>query len=71
MAALASQERITELRQVLNEAAQAIWDIHGITQLLLSSGEMDAASFSPEVRAVVSMVHERAIHMGKGIEEVL
>jgi len=71
MATLTSQERVSELRQALNEAAQAIWDIQGVTQLLLSSGEMDAASFSSEVRAVVSMVHERAIHMGKGIEEVL
>jgi hypothetical protein len=66
-----AEERASELRHALNNAAGVIWDIRGITNLLIDSGAMDAESFSPEVRAVVSMVHERTVVAAKLIEEVL
>lgn len=51
MDATAMKERFTELRHALNDAAQAVWDIQGVTDLLLNSGEMGEPSrpthFSP------------------------
>lgn len=66
-----AEERASELRHALNNAAGVIWDIRDITNLPIDSGAMDAESFSPEVRAVVSMVHERTVVAAKLIEEVL
>ncbi|RTY14779.1 hypothetical protein EKT70_05945 [Stenotrophomonas geniculata] len=64
-------ERLTELRHALNDAAQAVWDIQGVTDLLLNSGEMGESAIPPAVRAVVNLVNERATSVAKKIEEVL
>ncbi|HDS1146374.1 MULTISPECIES: hypothetical protein [Stenotrophomonas] len=65
------KERLTELRHALNDAAQAVWDIQGVTDLLLNSGEMGESAIPPAVRAVVNLVNERATAVAKKIEEVL
>ncbi|WP_107433238.1 hypothetical protein [Stenotrophomonas sp. AR026] len=65
------KERLTELRHALNDAAQAVWDIQGVTDLLLNSGEMGESAIPPAVRAVVNLVNERATSVAKKIEEVL
>ncbi|EML7988519.1 hypothetical protein D7Y24_19325 [Stenotrophomonas maltophilia] len=65
------KERLTELRHALNDAAQAVWDIQGVTDLLLNSGEMGESAIHPAVRAVVNLVNERATAVAKKIEEVL
>ncbi|HGM7334460.1 TPA: hypothetical protein ACKQCJ_000765 [Stenotrophomonas maltophilia] len=65
------KERLTELRYALNDAAQAVWDIQGVTDLLLNSGEMGESAIPPAVRAVVNLVNERATAVAKKIEEVL
>jgi hypothetical protein len=71
MEATAMNERLTELRHALNDAAQAVWDIQGVTDLLLNSGEMGESAIPPAVRAVVNLVNERATSVAKKIEEVL
>jgi hypothetical protein len=71
MEATAMKERLTELRHALNDAAQAVWDIQGVTDLLLNSGEMGESAIPPAVRAVVNLVNERATAVAKKIEEVL
>lgn len=71
MEATAMKERLTELRYALNDAAQAVWDIQGVTDLLLNSGEMGESAIPPAVRAVVNLVNERATAVAKKIEEVL
>ncbi len=71
MEATAMKERLTELRHALNDAAQAVWDIQGVTDLLLNSGEMGESAIPPAVRAVVNLVNERATSVAKKIEEVL
>lgn len=71
MEATAMKERLTELRHALNDAAQAVWDIQGVTDLLLNSGEMGESAIPPAVRAVVSLVNERAASAAEKIEEVL
>ncbi|HFL5760596.1 hypothetical protein [Stenotrophomonas maltophilia] len=65
------KERLIELRHALNDAAQAVWDIQGVTDLLLNSGEMGESAIPPAVRAVVNLVNERATAVAKKIEEVL
>ncbi|WP_164115649.1 hypothetical protein [Stenotrophomonas maltophilia] len=65
------KERLTELRHALNDAALAVWDIQGVTDLLLNSGEMGESAIPPAVRAVVNLVNERATAVAKKIEEVL
>ncbi|HEL5040431.1 TPA: hypothetical protein UOA93_002217 [Stenotrophomonas maltophilia] len=65
------EKRITELRHALNDAVQAVWDIQGVTDLLLNSGEMGESAIPPAVRAVVNLVNERATSVAKKIEEVL
>ncbi|MNB77291.1 hypothetical protein D3C81_171150 [compost metagenome] len=71
MEATAMKERLIELRHALNDAAQAAWDIQGVTDLLLNSGEMGESAIPPAVRAVVNLVNERATAVAKKIEEVL
>ncbi len=71
MEATAMKERLTELRHALNDAALAVWDIQGVTDLLLNSGEMGESAIPPAVRAVVNLVNERATAVAKKIEEVL
>jgi hypothetical protein len=71
MDATAMKGRLTELRHALNDAAQAVWDIQGVTDLLLNSGEMGEAAVPPAIRAVVNLVNERATSVAKKIEEVL
>lgn len=71
MDATAMKERLTELRHALNDAVQAVWDIQGVTDLLLNSGEMGYAAVPPAIRAVVNLVNERATSVAKKIEEVL
>lgn len=71
MDATAMKERLSELRHALNDAAQAVWDIQGVTDLLLNSGEMGEAAVPPAIRAVVNLVNERATSVAKKIEEVL
>ncbi len=71
MEATAMKERLIELRHALNDAAQAVWDIQGVTDLLLNSGEMGESAIPPAVRAVVNLVNERATAVAKKIEEVL
>lgn len=71
MEATAMKERLTELRHALNDAAQAVWDIQSVTDLLLNSGEMGESAIPPAVRAVVNLVNERATAVAKKIEEVL
>lgn len=71
MDAAAMEKRITELRHALNDAVQAVWDIQGVTDLLLNSGEMGESAIPPAVRAVVNLVNERATSVAKKIEEVL
>lgn len=71
MDATAMKERLSELRHALNDAAQAVWDIQGVTDLLLNSGEMGDAAVPPAIRAVVNLVNERATSVAKKIEEVL
>jgi len=65
------ESRITELRQALNDAVQAAWDIQGVTNLLLNSAEYESPNIPPEVRAVISVVNERATSVARTIEEVL
>jgi hypothetical protein len=71
MDSTAMKERLSELRHALNDAAQAVWDIQGVTDLLLNSGEMGDAAVPPAIRAVVNLVNERATSVAKKIEEVL
>lgn len=71
MDATAMEGRFTELRHALNDAVQAIWDIQGVTELLLNSGEMGESAIPPAVRAVVNLVNERAASAAEKIEEVL
>ncbi len=71
MDATAMKERLSELSHALNDAAQAVWDIQGVTDLLLNSGEMGDAAVPPAIRAVVNLVNERATSVAKKIEEVL
>lgn len=65
------ESRITELRHALNNAVQAAWDFQGVTNLLLNSAEYESPHIPPEVRAVISIVNERATSIAKAIEEVL
>ncbi|ENM0052982.1 TPA: hypothetical protein ACKP89_002586 [Stenotrophomonas maltophilia] len=71
MDATAMEGRLTELRHALNDAVQAMWDIQGVTDLLLNSGEMGESAIPAAVRAVVNLVNERATSAAEKIEGVL